>query len=35
VTMETQSGWREAFAPATGSGESGVVAPWPKDSHHA
>ena len=24
--METQSGWREAFAPATGSGESGVVA---------
>src|SRR6266545_2007852 len=23
--METQSGWREAFAPATGSGESGVV----------
>jgi hypothetical protein len=34
VTMETQSGWREAFAPATGSGESGVVAPWPKDSHY-
>ncbi len=24
--METQSGWREAFAPAAGSGESGVVA---------
>src|SRR5262249_36483096 len=25
VTMETQSGWREAFAPAT----------WPQGSHHA
>lgn len=24
--METHSGWREAFAPATGSGESGVAA---------
>ena len=31
--MEMQSGWREAFAPATGgSGASGVVSPLPKCS---
>jgi hypothetical protein len=33
--MEMQSGWREAFAPATGSGESGMVARWTKGSHYA